>query len=357
MEGRALGPAVRVAVKRAAKLIVGWLSYLLGITALVRRHNARSGRAVIVLFHRTNDLRDPFARAIPSRAFRRHLEYLKRFHQVVSLRELTASLVVGGDIAGLAAVTFDDGYRDNWEVAFPILHELACPATVFVTTEALDNAVPLWTEEVRESFRHSSRREFYSSVLQRSYSLGGTRNRAKSAIQFAGDLKEVPDAVRQRAIDEMRDILGTAKVTTMVRWVDLRAMLSPLVEIGSHTATHPCLDKLTDGELEGELTRSRAAVASLVGGNACGLSYPSNAFDERVKVAARKAGYLWACAVGDQLVARDADLFALPRVTIHHASLPMFAAEVEGVFSWLRRHARQLVRPSFGTRTHPYPPV
>jgi len=79
----------------------------------------------------------------------RQLRWLKRRFSIVPLRSMVAALNEGAALGRKLALTFDDGLRSNFVVAYPLLHRLAIPATFFVCPGLVDRAAWLWTHEAR----------------------------------------------------------------------------------------------------------------------------------------------------------------------------------------------------------------
>ena len=77
------------------------------------------------------------------------LRWLKRRFEVVPLRSIVSAAARRRRVGDKVALTFDDGLRSNVEVAYPILHRLALPATFFVCPGLVDRASWLWTHETR----------------------------------------------------------------------------------------------------------------------------------------------------------------------------------------------------------------
>lgn len=93
-------------------------------------------RGVVVAFHRVSDLyRDPLTCSVEM--FERFCEFFRRHFTVVPLSETVRRLERGEPLAGTLAVSFDDGYRDNFEFAAPVLSSLGLPATFFVVSDFL----------------------------------------------------------------------------------------------------------------------------------------------------------------------------------------------------------------------------
>lgn len=91
-------------------------------------------RAVILMYHSISDRPDYFSSVSPVN-FERQMRYLAdKKYPVISLGEVLRRIKSGESLGGSVAITFDDGYRDNLVVAFPILKKYNFPATIFVTT-------------------------------------------------------------------------------------------------------------------------------------------------------------------------------------------------------------------------------
>src|SRR5262245_386542 len=108
---------------------------------------AHRHQALIVTYHRLSE-REGGAR-ISARAFDEQVEYLAAHYTLVSLSRLATCLRKRELPPRLAAITIDDGYRDAYEIAFPILRKHCAPATVFVVTEFVEGRAWLWTDKAR----------------------------------------------------------------------------------------------------------------------------------------------------------------------------------------------------------------
>lgn len=189
-----------------------------------------------------------------------HLELLRSSGMhIVTLATLVDAVEAGHDVHDLAAVTFDDALLGVAELAAPALARLEAPATVFAIARRL-GAEPDWT---------------------------------------AGEQRTLTEA-------ELQELAGV-----------------PVISIGSHASTHRSLPTLSDDELEDELHGGRDALMSLVGGPVDLLAYPFGHHDERVRRAARSAGYRAAFTFLNGRVEQGQDPFRLPRLTMgaHHGRL------------------------------------
>jgi len=122
------------------KNVLGRLMFASGLDALLL---GRTG--VVVAFHRVHEDRDVYGLSIDRRTFQQYCEFFQRHFKVIPLGEFVAKLERGEPLNRHLAITFDDGYRDNFDNAVPVLEKLALPATFFVVTQWIgSNVVPWW---------------------------------------------------------------------------------------------------------------------------------------------------------------------------------------------------------------------
>ncbi|MHB8491290.1 MAG: polysaccharide deacetylase family protein [Solirubrobacteraceae bacterium] len=193
--------------------------------------SVRDRQPVVLGYHgvSTCPLRcDPQRLHIAPDLFRSQLELLlEAGFRFVTLSAFVAAVGDAQPPAGLAAVTFDDGFRNNLHVAMPILRSLGVPATVYVTVGFLGGFSP-W-------------------------------------IRRGGD----GEMLRE---DELRDLVGAG-------W-----------EIGTHTMSHADLVELDEPSCRAEIKDSREALEALSGAEVNSLAYPYGHYDTRVAMIARDLG-------------------------------------------------------------------
>ena len=133
-----------------------WLESMLG-----RRHH------LIWAFHRVRPSGQPRDRfdscpSVSVDALRTLLQYVKNRFEVVHLSNL---FKLRNDSKPLAAITFDDGWRDNFDLAFPLLVELQIPATVFITTGKIGSCQPFWQQCLGSVFRAASMKQRLATLF------------------------------------------------------------------------------------------------------------------------------------------------------------------------------------------------
>lgn len=208
-------------------------------------------RLWVLMYHRIvprDDVRfaqeEPGMIVTPS-SFRQHLQELKQLFEVLPLSEWIERRDSGASLPKRAcAVTFDDGWLDNYEFAFPILQAEQVPATVFAVSHMVDTAAQFWPNRVARLISGNSEWQNASSLtwirdLAGEYAQGVT-DREKLGHIIAR-LKKLSDAELKERLDTAEHQLGLVASATpaLVSWDQLRTMQnSNLIEIGSHTCHH-----------------------------------------------------------------------------------------------------------------------
>src|SRR5438132_7362256 len=168
--GRILSTVTRVLRKRTLRLIADSVFYsgALSLAKLPVRAQARNGPGsrgkfspfMVLLYHRVNRERDPFFPSVSVTAFEAQMRYLARNFNVLSLNDICQRIGEGREIRPWpVAITFDDGYRDNYLYANPILKKYRLPATIFVPTGYIETGLVLWNDRIAQAIKQTQRKE------------------------------------------------------------------------------------------------------------------------------------------------------------------------------------------------------
>lgn len=199
------------------------------------------------------------------------------------------------------ALTFDDGFADLYDFAFPILRKTGMPATVFVATDYVDQAGPFWFDLIAWLIMHvpvgTVRVPLSPQPLPADPSASARRAAAAVVLKW---LKTCDEPQRTAAVaalcEEFPEITarGSGVLGRALSWQQMREMASGGIEFGSHTASHRCLAKLTQNEVEHELATSRTLLEAQLRAPVTALAYPfggQTAFNDVVIGTARQVGY------------------------------------------------------------------
>lgn len=263
--------------------------------------------------HRRRGVRILVAHGTPRRLARvleRQLSYLKRQFRIVALPQLVGAFEErAGGLDGMVALTFDDGLRNNVEVAYPILRRHGLPAAFFVCPGLIDERRWLWTHEARLRLR----------------ALGQD---ADPVVEWMKTLHTQP---RQAVEEALRAETRRLQPSTAERedfdlagWDELRALDPALITIGSHTATHPILTGSDAIELETEVAQSRRTLEARLQRPVEYFCYPNGDHGPEVVDCARRH-YRAALTDGGHRVPPHPDLHELPRLDVPSGALRLAA--------------------------------
>ncbi len=297
----------------------------------------KSRNLQILTYHRVNNERDPFFPALPVEVFESQMRHLARWYHVCALDE-ALELIQRDDLPDNAiAITFDDGYKDNYLHAFPVVRSLNLPMTIFLATDAIGTGVTLWHDRVFSAFRDTKR--FRMEGFEREVeglSLGRLPERLFAMGKVLAALRQLNEGERNRRIHALCGILEVNERVTdnelMLSWDDVRAMQRDRVSIGSHTASHPILSRLSREETEQQVERSCGTIQLHLGERPSLFAYPNGTrvdFTAMTKDVLKTAGFK--CAVTTEFGVNEpgVDPFELKRGGPWETHLPTFALKLD----------------------------
>ena len=237
--------------------------------------------------------------------FRQQMRLLKRRYNPIRFRDVIEAFETGRPLPQRPViVTFDDGYDDNFRIAFPILRELGVPATFFVSTGHIKSGLPYSYDWFVYMMLRTKAGHLRITELDVDQDLPESRQQRRVlADDLLDRMKWLGAEVQKSIINRLEKdwnlprVKGHADCRPMT-WEQLREMHADGMEIGSHGVWHNMLAKLSYDDMSDEVTASRQAIEHELRAPAQVLSYPvggTDAYDESVIAAARTAGYKLAC--------------------------------------------------------------
>ena len=260
--------------------------------------------ARILLYHGT-----PRSQAA---SFERELRWLKRRFNVVPLRSIVNAASNGGTLGDKVALTFDDGLRSNVEVAYPLLHRLAIPATFFVCPGLVDRAKWLWTHEARRRLARLAPAARAELAIEWGVPAGITGFVAWMKTLDSGTRKRVEQRI-QEATPDFTPTAAEREDHDLADWKALRKLDPAIVSIGSHTLTHPILPGVPEPELETEVRDSRHQLERGLERPVDTFAYPNGDLDPAAEACVRRH-YRVALRASGGWVKRGVDVYRLPRI-------------------------------------------
>jgi peptidoglycan/xylan/chitin deacetylase (PgdA/CDA1 family) len=237
--------------------------------------------------------------------FDRQMAFVRRWFRPVGIRDLLAHASGRRRLPSRALlITFDDGYRDNHDVALPILVQHGIRATFFVATDYVERRRPYWWDRISFVIKKSKLERIVLSYPDREALVLGTPEQRRNAIRrlqrvvkdrrgldldrFLEGLERAADVV---LTSEQESRLADA---TVMNWDQIRILRRAGMDVQSHTHTHRVLQTLDVAGVQRELRLSRAALEEVLEEPVVAVSYPvgkSIRAEPHIRRAVRDAGY------------------------------------------------------------------
>ncbi len=307
-----------------------------GVLAFLERW-ARRPCLVVLCYHRIgNPTLDPFYRPVFSadpEHFRTQVRQLRDRFRLLRLNEVIPSIESGLHLKEpCALITFDDGYRDNFDLALPILKEFEAPATFFLPAAFLESPRLFWWDRAAHVI-HQTSLESLSLDVPRPLRFDLTSSNRDAVIfevvhaflkdDRAGEAAFLAHLEERAEVEVMENLLGG---NLFIGFKEARCLLNSGMDVGSHSLTHPKLAKLTEDDQYRELADSKLLLEQELGSPIETVAYPFgglDAFDEQTKRLARSAGYRLGFAfLGGANQPGHADAMALRRINVGFADSP-----------------------------------
>jgi peptidoglycan/xylan/chitin deacetylase (PgdA/CDA1 family) len=303
---------------------------------------ARSWSAAIVMYHGVTATHLPFANwcQLDTGAFADQIAFLVEEYTILPLAELVDRLARHRPLPKRAAVlTFDDGFRNVFTTAAPILEHHQAPATVFLVTGLVGSRQPPWPEQLFLALAHTQRAaaEWDGEV----WPLSDRARRAAAYLALATRLKELDTPLRQARLAALFDTLGRPPTVALdsplaiLDWDEIeRLARSALFTFGCHTHTHPILARCSPEAQHEELLTSRDILRERLG-SAELFAYPNGRrsdFTTFTKKLLLELEYRCGVTTIPGLNPPAADLYELHRVCVGaDTTLPEFELRMIGL--------------------------
>ncbi len=276
----------------------------------------------ILIFHRVHAQADGiFLNEPDAKRFEHLMRFVASAFRVMPLREAICRLEEGTLPSSALAITFDDGYADNAEVALPILQRCGLTACFFVSTGFLDGG-RMWNDSVIECVRGCPYLEIdLDDFGLGKYPLAHPAERRRAIDALLRRIKYLNLVERDTACARLQRLCGVPHLPTdlMMRSEQICALHRSGMEIGAHTVNHPILTAITLPEAEREIVEGRARLESIIDAPVDLFAYPNGKpakdYDYSHVSLVRRLGFRGAVSTAAGAGRSGDDLFQLPRFT------------------------------------------
>jgi peptidoglycan/xylan/chitin deacetylase (PgdA/CDA1 family) len=310
------------------------------LAAGAQRLPGRRPRAVVLVYHRIGERSlDPWQLTIDPEIFAGQMETLAREWSPLSLGQLAEGFNRRHLPERAVAVTFDDGYADNLELAAPILLEHKIPATLFVATDLIDSGGSPWWDKLASLLLEPA--ELPPSLMLSSCdghqwpiprlpadqrwsaenapppweAEAETRLRALYEVWVA--LRALDTQARETALDEIAAWADAPRPSdrVLLTWEQLREFADlPGFELGAHTLTHPALPSCSLDDARAEIAGGADRLRSQVGVGVEHFAYPFGSWNRSVARLVADLGFRAAYTTDGSAISWRSSPQALPRV-------------------------------------------
>lgn len=260
--------------------------------------------------------------------FRKHLGFIESNYNVISLSDLINHLVENRALPKKSVlITFDDGFRNNYEIAYPVLRELNFPAVIFLTTDFIGSERLLWFDELFLILRQLIRGGFVLNDVFSKFGVSVPSVTLETAYTIiSSQFKKMPNPERIKGIAELNRLVNISADPIydhfkLLSWEQVQQMKSSgLIEFGVHTANHRILSSLSDDEFESELIASKGRMEEKLNCEVTSFCYPNGIrdvdfFDFHEKYLSA-GGYHCAFSTEEELNRTDCNRYRLGRLSI-----------------------------------------
>jgi peptidoglycan/xylan/chitin deacetylase (PgdA/CDA1 family) len=264
---------------------------------------------------------------MPIKQFRDQLNYIKKYFFPLKISELISARKSNGSYPENAvAVTIDDGYEDFYHLALPVLKELGIPATVFVVADLTEEYGWMWPDK------------FY--YLEEC--LKGSSNELNTTVSrnLLSNLKKLSVDKRNEQIKDMAQKYNISIPSQpplkfkLMSWNQLRDVIkTELIEIGSHTCTHPIMSHLNNEDSWYEINKSKKMISEKLNIEVSSFCYPNGKigdYREEHKIMLEQAGYLCGIPTHFGYIEKNSDIYALPRISDGGKDFNLFRNYLDG---------------------------
>ncbi|HEX6478390.1 MAG TPA: polysaccharide deacetylase family protein [Ktedonobacteraceae bacterium] len=329
------------------KILIAACFYYSGLVELRRWWIQQLGPRLIILNYHTAAGGD----------LRKHLLYLQRHYRLLHFEEALEELYSPSvpkrqDRRTPLAITFDDGYYDNYTHCLALACELHIPLTIFLIPGYIETGDRFWWLEPDYLVTHASVSEV--TIEGQTYHLNTSKERAALAkaidfrIHFASSVGE-----RETYLKEVRQLLAVPYAVTLeeksnlpISWAEVEAFKkSEWISFGSHTMHHPLLAYLTDpSESDYEVRESRTVLVQHLKSPVRSFAYPVGKFGDIGEQGVRsvqKAGYTWAVTTINGINTPKRNPYLLHRFGVDVGEhWLIIAAKASGVWNFFTNLAR-----------------
>lgn len=332
----------------------------------MKREKVPQSRAFVLMYHRIATVSsDPWRLAVSPANFEEHLQILKKYYQVIPVKEVVEHLNKGTIPANSVCLTFDDGYADNYLNALPLLEKYNCPATFFIVTGFVDRKQHFWwdtlanvlldSERLPDTFSIDLPDQDYTAVLNDEteltpelrrkhrlwhYPAPPPSRRAGIYLAIYEKMKALSPVEQEgvarhfRALQPDQTVLDEQLPVSEAQL--LRMDQHALADIGLHTHSHPALGVQSAARQQAEIESCANCLKEMAGHYIPVISYPHGHYNQQTLKIAKEQRLLAGFTTEELAVTPQTDPYRMGRFQIGDWDGETFHKRL---FQWMGRRS------------------
>jgi len=332
--------------KRIAKYLLAAVLYYSGMLAffsLLRRFFFNRSNFVILMYHQVleeNDVEKDYVQPglyVSRQVFEKQMAFLSEKYNLLSLERVTEILEKNqSPPLKSIVITFDDGWRDNYLYAYPILKKYNVPATIFLATDYVGTDKMFWFLEASILMTNNrlTKKQLGELIAKYAGETDSSKILSDRGLKNSDDIPSVRDwfieslkrldAANVQAI--LKELSARNEMTadsikvnrSMLTWEEVMQMNHNGIDFGSHGCSHRIMPALTDAEIQRELRESKRIIEQRLGREIKLFAYPNGNYSNHIREMVQDCGYVCALATGGKKEPESGtDLYSLKRINVH----------------------------------------
>ena len=342
-------------LKYATRRFASRLLFVSGAADAYRRMVLRK-KLIVLMYHRViprvewDASPSSEGMRVDSAVFEKQMAYLKQHFRCLALDDLQRFVRNRNPFPqNSCLVTFDDGWKDNYVHAYPVLKRYCMPAVIFLSTGHIGTRKRFWQERIFSALYGIRKAVGKDPDLSARYrhipgvmiteEISGLpevkfRERVREQIR---SLKKLPLNRIEPIVDELAACAGTRldeEGDPFLSWEDVMTMSRGGVDFGSHGMSHEILTNISPEEVSKDVRISKAIIEEKIQKSVYAFSYPNGDHDPAIRKCIEESGYEIAFGTNKGFAGPDDDPLSLNRVNVHDdvtREVPMFLSSILGI--------------------------
>ena len=296
------------------------------------------GKVTILMFHRVTDSFFDISLLVKIKAFEECMKYISESYPVISMDFLSQNLDKWERIPNDSfIITFDDGWIDFHDAAYPILSLLKIPATVYLTTGFVSSKCGYWQERLNNLLLQipADKIVFFKnksiiSIPEVNSKLIDLLLKSKGKpiiFKFIDYLKMFTRDKIMEIISDLEKFLREHSIKfnennnrSFANWDEINSIKAPNISFGSHTMNHPLLTNEQTNVVENEIYESKEIIERKTGRKVLHFCYPNGNYNDEIKGIVSRS-YKSACTTEAGFISKESDIYSLNRIGINEEML------------------------------------